>query len=227
MTDNEIREMQALERIDDFGTPRMGDFPRTGLGGQKFAEAKTLLTELRQLGEAQAAADGAAQASAEAKRRAKLSLQQKMRAYRETAKAMDADEPGTSDKFKLPTGNSEEALLNSARAFASTATAMKAGFVAREMPEAFLDDFTANITEFETHASELNLHTANRVGATAGIKSRLARAAQLRKELNPIVRNKYRNDPATLAAWNSASHVERPPKKRQPVEPAPPPQSKG
>lgn len=226
MRDTEIREVQSLERMDDFERPRTADFPRTGLGGQKFAEVKTLLTELHQLGEAQAAADGAAQASAEAKRRAKLSLQQKMRAMRETAKAMEPDEPGISDRFKLPTGRSEEALLNSARAFFSTATPRKAGFVAREMPETFLDDLSETINEFETAAGDLNLYTANRVSATAGIKSRLARAAKLRKEIDPIVRNKYRNDPASLAAWKSASRVERPPKKQKQSAPTqPPPQT--
>jgi hypothetical protein len=112
MRDSEVREIQSLERIDDFGTPRSADFPRTSLGGQKFAEVKTLLTESHQLGEAQTSADGAAQASAEAKKKAKLSLQQKMRAMQETAKAMEADEPGVSDKFKLPQGRSEEALIN-------------------------------------------------------------------------------------------------------------------
>jgi hypothetical protein len=99
---------------------------------------------------------------------------------------------------------------------------MKNGFVQREMPEVFLDDLSATINEFETAAGNLNLHTANRVSATAGIKSKLARAAKLRKEIDPIVRNKYRNDPATLAAWKSASHVQRPPKKQKRDAPAPP-----
>lgn len=220
MRDAEIRQIQALSRIDAFGSERVADFPRTGLGGQKFAEVKTLLTELAALGEAQTSAGGAAQASAEAKKRAKLSLQQKMRAMRETAKAMEADTPGVSDRFKLPQGRSEEALINSARSFVSTATPMKNGFVQREMPDIFLDDLSATINEFETAAGDLNLHTANRVSATAGIKSKLARAVQLRKELNPIVLNKYRSDPATLAAWKSASHVERAPKRQKTDTPA-------
>jgi hypothetical protein len=34
--------------------------------------------------------------------------------------------------------------------------------------------------------------------------------------LDAIVKNKYANDPGKLAAWISASHVEKPPKKKEP-----------
>jgi hypothetical protein len=44
---------------------------------------------------------------------------------------------------------------------------------------------------------------------------------QIRRELDPIVRNKYRNNPAKLAVWESASRVERAPRKKEkpPVTP--------
>jgi hypothetical protein len=39
--------------------------------------------------------------------------------------------------------------------------------------------------------------------------------------LRIIVTNKYRNNPALLAAWLSASHVERPSHHKKPAPPAP------
>jgi hypothetical protein len=42
------------------------------------------------------------------------------------------------------------------------------------------------------------------------------------RKLDPIIRNKYANDPATLAAWTSASHIERAPKRKKESPPSTP-----
>ncbi|HEX8072371.1 MAG TPA: hypothetical protein VF546_20665 [Pyrinomonadaceae bacterium] len=55
------------------------------------------------------------------------------------------------------------------------------------------------------------------MNATAGLTDVLKRAAQIVKQLAPVVRNKLRDDPAALAAWESASHVERAPKRKKPA----------
>ena len=222
MRDTEIREAQSLSRIDAFGTERAVDFPAASLGGQKFAAVKALVAELDQLGEDQASAKGAAQASAEAKRVGRTSVRRKMRAMRETAKAMDADLPGFSDKFRLPTANGEEVLINAARAFVTDSTPFKSQFVQHEMPNSFIEDLSAANDTFENAANDQNVQTAKRVATTAGIKNALSRGKKLRRELNSIVSNKYRDDPASLAAWKSASHVEHQPKKKKNETPLPP-----
>lgn len=212
MKDREIREAQALNRVNDFGQARAADFTAASLGGQKFAEVKALVTELDDLGEEQSNAAGGAQSSAEVKRNHRATLLRLLRAIRQTSKAMDADKPGTSDRFKIPTTNGDEALINAARSIAAEAQAMKSDFTEREMPDTFVADLNTTIDGFESAANSLNLHTGRRVSSTAAIKTKLAQARALRKELNSIVTNKYRNDPASLAAWRSANHVERPPR---------------
>ncbi|MDX6693055.1 MAG: hypothetical protein QOF02_658 [Blastocatellia bacterium] len=211
MRDIEIREGQALNRINDFGQSRAADFPAASLGGQKFAEVKALVSALDDLGEEQANATGGAQSSAEIKANHRVTLKQMLRAIRQTAKAIDADKPGTSEKFKFPATKSDETLINAARSIASEAQALAADFTQREMAPTFVADLNTIIDGFENADNSLNLYTGKRVSSTAGIKATLAQARQLRGELNSIVTNKYRNDPASLAAWESASHVERPP----------------
>lgn len=213
MTDNEIREVQALSRVNDFGQARAADFPATSLGGQKFAEVKTLVIALDDLGKEQSSATGGAQSSTEIKGNFRASVLRILRAIRETAKAINTDKPGTLDKFKIPRTNGDEPLINAARSIAVEAKALEADFLQREMPATFVADLNAAIDGFEAASNSLNLNTAKRVSSTAGIKSKLAEARTLRNQLNAIVVNKYRDDPATLAAWKSASHVERAPKK--------------
>jgi hypothetical protein len=212
MRDIEIREAQALNRVNDFGQSRAADFPATSLGGQKFAEVKTLVKELDDLGEEQSNASGGAQSSSEVKRNHRAAMLRMLRAIRQTAKAMDADKPGTSDRFKIPTTNGDEALINAARSIAAEALAIKSDFTQRELPATFVEDLNTTIDGFESASNSLNLHTGRRVSSTAAIKTKLAQARTLRKDLNSIVTNKYRQDPASLAAWNSANHVERPPR---------------
>lgn len=222
MRDTEVRQVQALVRISDFGEARAADFAASSLGGQKLAEVKALVVELDKLGETQQSAGGAARASAEAKRAARSSLLRQMRAIRETARAMESDTPGIASKFRVPTTNGDEVLINAARSFVVTATPLKSDFVKREMPADFLEQLSATIDEFERATNDQNLNTGQRVGTTAGVKNALSRATRLRKELDPIVRNKYRDDPASLAAWESASRVERAPKRKSKTKQPPP-----
>ena len=86
------------------------------------------------------------------------------------------------------------------------------------MPDTFLEDLTAAADAFESDVTSYNNSREQRIAATASLKDALERVKRLKKELDPIVRNKLRNDPASLAAWESASHVERPPKKAAPAK---------
>ena len=58
--------------------------------------------------------------------------------------------------------------------------------------------------------------------ATSGLEDAAHKAAVALHVLNTLVRNKYKNDPAKLAEWTTASHVEKhtPVTKAKPV-PAP------
>ena len=58
--------------------------------------------------------------------------------------------------------------------------------------------------------------------ARAGINESLDEGTSILRKLDPIMRNKYADDPATLAEWTSASHIERAPKHKA-TEPTQPP----
>ncbi len=112
-------------------------------------------------------------------------------------------------------GNGDASLLNRARAFIEVATPLKAEFIALEMPVTFLEDLAASIDSFESAANSQNLNRSKRIAATAAIKAVIARGVRAVRTLDSIVRNKYANDPAKLAAWESASHLESPNKTKK------------
>lgn len=196
-------------RVDNFSAERASDFSTSSLGGQKFAALNDLIDELEQHGTAQSSSSSAARTSTGAKRAARKDLRGKMAAISETARTMESSIPGIGTKFRLPNNNGDQALLSAARAFVENATPLKSEFISREMPASFLEDLIAAINAFESALDSRNLNTEKRVTATAAIDVLIERGRALVRELDAIVRNKYRNNPATLAAWESVSHVER------------------
>lgn len=222
MKDTDIRAFEMFARVDDLGETLASSFSATSLGGQKFAAVGVVVEELKAHGTTQSSGKGAAQASTSAKRVARKDVREKMVAIRETARALEEVMPGISSNFRVPHGNGDQALINSARAFVAAATPIKNEFLQREMPATFLEDLTTAVAGFESAVNEKNTSTEKRITATAAISASLERGLKLVRELDPIVRNKFRSDPATLAAWESASHVERPPKKKKPVPATPP-----
>lgn len=221
MNDREIREVESLTRIRDFGAANAAAFPAGSLGAGLFTRLNDVVDELNRHGRDQTLGSGAAKTSTGAKRDARESLRQQMRAISDTARAMESSVPNISNSFRVPNTNGDEALLNAARAFVSAATPLKVEFTSRELQESFLDDLSETIDEFERAVNSRNLNTERRVSATASIKHVLEQGMQLKRELDAIVRNKFRADPAKLAAWESARHVERP-SRRNKTEPTPP-----
>ncbi|HEX8177320.1 MAG TPA: hypothetical protein VF543_19685 [Pyrinomonadaceae bacterium] len=214
MRDIEIRQNQAIVRMRDFGVENSLDFPPSTLGGQKFAALNALVAEIDILGAQQSAGSGAALTSTEEKRAARETVRRMMRAISDTAAAMEPSYPGISNTFRMPKSNGDEALINAARAFVGAARPMKDEFLAFELSATFIEDLTEAIAKFEEAAGTKNLNTGKRVSATAALRDALERGMQLKRELDPMVRNKYRSNPAKMAAWESASHVERPARKR-------------
>lgn len=213
MKDTDIRKFQMFVRVSDFGAAHASAFPATSIGGQKFAALNTVIADLEAQGAAQSSGRGAARASTGAKRNARAEVRERMAAISETAKSMEDSMPGISSRFRLPRNNGDQALINSARAFIEAAAPLKTEFIQREMPDSFLNDLTTAVTAFENAVNEKNLSQERSVSATAGINTSLETGMKLVRELEPIINNKFRGDAATLAAWKSASHVERPPQK--------------
>ena len=72
---------------------------------------------------------------------------------------------------------------------------------------------------FEASFSNTASATAEHVAATADTSAKLREGMIAKRILDGVVQNKYNNNPGKLAAWLSASHVEKAPKKKAPPTP--------
>lgn len=125
---------------------------------------------------------------------------------------MADDTPGIGEKFRLPRLTNDQALLNAARAFATDAAPLSAQFIAHELPADFLADLNSDIAALEAAVSHQSSGVGGHASARASIANSIEKGIATRNKLDAIVKNKYTNDPATLAEWTSASHTERAPR---------------
>jgi hypothetical protein len=154
-------------------------------------------------------------------------LWRRLEAISRTARVIAFTSPGLEDKFRLPRGIGDQALLNLARTFAADAEPLKAEFIRRGMAPAFIEDLRAEAAEFEAAFNRKAQGRSAHVAASAEIDELIEQGTRTVRELDALFRNTFADEPATLAAWESASHVERRAprhaKAKPPVNPAPSP----
>lgn len=227
MDDLENRRREMFIRVHGFGTTRSADFGPTTLGGQLFAALGVIITELNDHASTQASGFGGAQQGTSTRSVTRQALRDDLRAINRTAEAIAQDTPGFDDQFRVPPVGNDQNLLHAARAILANATPVSAQFISHELPADFLDDLRTGIANFETAINRQSASVGTHVSAGAAIDQAIADGLKTVKKLDAIVRNKYHNDPATLAEWTSASHTERGPRRSQspsssPSPPAPP-----
>ena len=209
MNSLETRRLEMLTRVRDFGATHAAEFPPTSFGGEQFAAVGQVVEELTRLATAQSSGAGSARLGSANRAASREELRDDLQAIARTARAMSLDVPGLEDKFRLPRSGSDQALLTTARVFAADAAPLKAEFVRHELPADFLEDLNRDIEAFERAVNSQNTGKGAQVTATAAIDAAVERGMNAVQRLDAVVRNKFRDDPARLAAWESAKHTPR------------------
>jgi len=80
------------------------------------------------------------------------------------------------------------------------------------MAPELIDDLKARILAVEQATDAQERAESARIKATADLAAAIERGLSDVRELDAIVRNTYAGNAAELAAWESASHVERAPR---------------
>jgi len=222
MNDDERRRHETFVRVRDFGAAHATDFTANSLGHQQFTEIATVINDLNRHAASEVSGHGDARQGTKSRSQARAAVREDLEAINRTALVLGNDVPGLEHKFRLPRNHNDKELLNAARAFKADAEPLKAQFIAHEMPSDFLDQLQADIDAFEEAISFHGSGVSSHVAAGAAIDDKVSRGIEIVRKLDPIVRNKYADNPAVLAEWTSASHTERAPR-RIPASVVPPP----
>jgi hypothetical protein len=209
MDDKERSCNEMFHRVEDFGTTRTADFAATSLAHELFALVSAAIADFDKHSSAQSSGASDARRGTSTKDGARAALRHDLEEISRTARAMAFKVEGLDQKFRLPRYLNDQKLLETARAFAADAVAFKDTFIRYEMPADFLEDLTAHIANFQAASQNQNSGMENQVTATVAVDTTREQGMNAVRQLDAVVRNKYRNDSATLAAWERARHIER------------------
>ena len=215
MNDRQRNQLNRLINVKQFCVDHTRDFTNTPTkpGDAKFATAKTALTALipqitaHQSTQA-SGSYGQASMNQAVERQELVDL---MRAVNRTANAIaiDQNQPGIMDRFRMPPLSNDALLVATGQAFATAITELNlaAEFTEHGYEGDIVADLNAEALDVQEAESEQGGALQNRGGATATLPSLLKQGANLVRCLDAVVKNRFRNSPETLGAWKIASHV--------------------
>jgi hypothetical protein len=222
MNGDETRKLEMLARVRDFGAGHPAAFPPGGLAADLLTRVGAALDALADHAAAQIAGFSSARRATVDRTRARRALRDDLEAISRTAEAVDVTTPGVAKKFRMPGAARDQTLLGTARAFIADAPPFAAEFVRRELPADFLDTLASDVAAFEHALSAQRRSREGHKTATASIDEALAAGLAALRELDPVLRNKFRGDALMLLAWEQTSRVQRGPaaRKAAPDDPA-------
>jgi hypothetical protein len=93
--------------------------------------------------------------------------------------------------------------------FALQAGPLKQQFLDGHLPEDFIEKLNAAVQDLEQKIKDQAFSKGTRLAATVAIEQARNEALPALQRLDPVIENILRDDPPTLAIWESARHVER------------------
>ncbi len=217
--------LNTLKNVDAFGLKYSSDFLLTGPGGVQFLEVHDAVTATSGLGATQVSGLESAHSAVLGKVAGRFHLHDDMIRIVNSAHALAlTSAPDIAGKFLIPQNHGDQALLNSARAFAADALPYQTLFVSTGLDAGFLLQLNADITALEALVTGKGAGVTAHSGATGALEVTVSKAAVALHVLKTVVPNVYKNNPQRLAEWAAASHVEKhtPVKREKPTTPPTP-----
>ena len=200
----------TFKTVDAFGIKYAADFLPASLGGQQFALVHAVVPQTAGLGATQVSGTEQTHSAVLAKVAGRFHLHDDMIGITNAAHSLVLlGNTAIGGKFLMPHNNGDQALLNSARAFAADAAAFSDALISTGLSADFITQLNTDITAFEAAVNAKGAALGTQAGATGGLEAAAHKAAVALHVLGTIVKNTYKNDPAKLAEWATASHVEK------------------
>lgn len=224
MDNGKRRRNERGQRVDVYMDAQAEAFPADSKAGTLAARLKELLTQAAALDLARAAGAGKRRQGTEGREGARTALRRMVKTAWDTHKTITLDHPDIKGLFESPSKiKNDQALVRAARAYADSAASLAGLFAENGLPATFFNDLRAQADSFGAHTTLQNAGVGEGVDANAALEETLRQMDEVVERLDTIITNKYRDDPAKLAAWESARRVERAPRAKPKDNNAPPP----
>ena len=219
------RHTERVHRSDLFLDECVEDFPPDSKAGLLAASLKAEYVNLNALATARAAGASKRQQGTAGRRVTRKALRKLVESVANTAKSVARERPNIAGVFDLAgKDRSDQTLIATARAFADAAASLSGLFVEYGLPATLAAELRSGADALENYASLQEEGTGAGVNTTASTDETYQRIADLLDRLDPIIRNKYRDNPVKLNAWERARRLESAAHYKASDNNAPPPQ---
>jgi hypothetical protein len=226
MEDRHHRNREMLMSLKAFAASHT-DIPATTVWPQLVTDLNSVIADLDGHVSSEEVGKGAKLAGTSTRGAAREALREDIEAIVRTARVIGETKPGFDDKFRMPRGDNDQAMLDLARGIAALVAdaAVKAEFIKHALPSDFVEDLNANIAALQDAISDQSEGRADIKSAGVSIDETDAHGVRIARAMDVVVNNFYRDNAPVLAEWETARHVERAPKRKKttPAEPPKPP----
>ena len=203
------KHAERAQRVELYMDEGAEEFPADSKGGALAASLKEEASNLSALATARATGTSKRRQGTAGRRTTRKSLRTLVDAVADTAKSAARERPDVAGIFDL-TGKdrSDHTLVATARGFAEKAAPLVGLLVEFGLPATLVNDLRAGADSLERYISLQEAGTGDGVTTTASAEECYRRLADLVERLDPVVRNKYREDPVKIVAWERARRLE-------------------
>lgn len=203
------REIEMEIRSNDFLQENKNDFTGNAYATTQFAALDAKVDEIQDEQETKVSKTGGARYNYALADEAEEKLDEIIEEVADFAASMTDQFPEFDEKFRKPRGSSRRRKITTARVFADDGDAYINEFKGRGMEADFTTTLRTRADALEQALAAAVSDIAGRVGATGNLPVLSRDAKKIVKSVDPIVRKVYKNNPAKLAAWDFATHVQR------------------
>jgi len=225
MEDRHHRNREMFLRLKDFAAAHP-EIPPTTVWPDLVTDLNSVLADLDAKSAAEQRGQGFKLSSTTGRQAAREAVFEDVMAIVRTARVIGETKIGFDDQFRMPRGDNDNTLLDLASGIAALLAdpAGKAEFIRHAMPADFVEDLNEDIAALREAMGDQSEGRAQVKSAGVSIDETDARGLKTARAMDAVVKNFFHNNAAVLAEWETARHVERPPRRRRgPQASAPPP----
>ena len=211
-TQGAVRDM--FNRVLDILPVEFADLPAGSQAADAAADLQTQYNVIISESAEQSGFEGTGKEGTALRAVARQNIRDYMSTLARTARSIARQTPGFDKNYPAPRGMDDTELLNEARAVGPKALADETIFVGRGLTRNFLESIDGFISDFDASKDTTNIADGSRGASVSDKNTAYEKGLDDVDILNDFIRNFYRNQPAKLAAWKIASHIERSPKKK-------------
>lgn len=221
MKDSNRRDYEACKRDVQWSVDYVALIPVGTVFETKFAAMSAKVDSIEAKAGDQMLAIGETGEEFDQKGDSRSELRQKVSDISDAAVAAEPDNPGIQEVFRFRRNMNDADLLATARAFVLREPEFGAVIKDYSNNGSWSAQLTAAADAFEAAIDQASSALGSRAAAVAEINQEVAGAMQIKRTLDKMV-PLFITDTGALAAWNTATHVERAPKSKPKPPPTPP-----